>query len=77
MLRKQLSPYIGLLVICLEISWSRSLKDRRQVVRSVLEKVNHRWNVSSLDLGPPNSRTRVYLGFSALGTSCGDGSWQA
>lgn len=69
MFRMLSSPYIGLLVIILEISWSRSLKDRRQVVRSVLERVNHRWNVSSMDLGPANSRTRVFLGFCALGTS--------
>ena len=65
----RITPYVGILVIYIEISWSRSLKDRRQVVRSVLEKVNHRWNISSIDLGPMNSISRVHLGFAALGTS--------
>lgn len=62
-------PYVGLLVIDIEISFSRSLKDKRQVVRSILERVLKRWNVSAMDIGPSDSHSSVVLAFSGVGTT--------
>lgn len=69
MYHKQLTPYVGLLLIRIRIICSRSLKDRRQVVRSILDKVTGRWNVSAMDMGPSGSRSEALLAFSGVGTT--------
>lgn len=43
---------VGLLRVELFISDAASLKDRRQVVRSVIDRLAHRHNVAVADLGP-------------------------
>jgi uncharacterized protein YlxP (DUF503 family) len=69
MVLKTVTPYVGLLVVYIRISFSRSLKDRRQVVRSVLDRINRKWNISAIDLGPSGSRSDVVLGISGVGTT--------
>ena len=59
-------PYTGLLLVYLQIPFSRSLKDRRHVVRSFIDRVNQRWNISSFDLGPDGSRSEVFLCFTLV-----------
>lgn len=43
---------VGLLRVELFISDAASLKDRRQVVKSLLDRLAHRHNVAVADLGP-------------------------
>ena len=69
MIHKEITPFVGLLIINIRISFSRSLKDRRQVVRSILDRVVRRWNVSAMDLGPSGSRSQALLAFSGVGTT--------
>ena len=45
-------PVVGLLVVDLFISDALTLKDRRRVVKSLLERLANRHNVSVADLGP-------------------------
>lgn len=62
-------PFVGLLVIHLKIPNAFSLKDRRQVTRSLLEKARSRFNVSVADLGPEGSHKDACLAFSAVSSS--------
>lgn len=57
------------MVVQIKIPNSFSLKDRRQVVRSLLEKTRNRFNVSVADLGPDGSHQNACLAFSAVSSS--------
>lgn len=48
-----------------------SLKDRRRVVRSVLDRVRVRHNVAVADLGPAEDRQRAELAFACVGSNQG------
>ncbi len=48
---------VGLLTVELFISDAASLKDRRRVVKSLLDRLANRHNVSVADMGPDNSPT--------------------
>lgn len=62
-------PYVALLVIHLRIYASQSVKDRRRVVRSLVDRIRRRWNVSAMDLGPDGSLSEVVLAVSAVANS--------
>lgn len=59
-------PYSGILFVALEIMGSRSMKDRRQVTQSLLDRIRRRWNVSAMDLGPDGSWSEVFLAVAAV-----------
>ncbi len=61
-------PVVGTLLIHLRIPWSRSLKDRRQVVRSITDQSRNMKNVSVADLGPRDVH-RVAVLFFAVACS--------
>lgn len=63
------SFFIGVLVVELCLSAAGSLKDRRQVVRSLLDQAQRRFNVSAADLGPEGSWKRAILAFSVVNSS--------
>ncbi|MFA0888794.1 MAG: DUF503 domain-containing protein [Synergistales bacterium] len=65
------SCFFGLLLVEIEVPGSRSLKDRRQVVRSILEKLRRGENVSASDLGPSESWTRICLGVACVANDVG------
>jgi len=48
---------------------SRSLKDKRQVVRSVLDTARHRYTVAAAEVGHQDLRQRTELGFAAVSGS--------
>ena len=48
--------FIGLLTIELEITDSLTLKDKRQVVKSLLDRIRHRFNVSAAEVDRLDSR---------------------
>ncbi|ADE57096.1 MULTISPECIES: DUF503 domain-containing protein [Aminobacterium] len=64
-------PYVGFFQVQIDIPACRSVKERRQVVRSLIDKIRRRWNVSAIDLGPENRWDQAYLAFSLVGTSYG------
>ena len=55
--------------LSLRIPFSGSLKDRRQVVRSLTEGVRGRFSISAADLGPEGVLNAAELGFAAAGSS--------
>ena len=61
--------YWGIMVVYLRIQGAASLKDRRQVVRSLVERLRKKWNVSVTDMGPNDSWTDAGLAIGAVGSS--------
>ncbi|MDR3254364.1 MAG: DUF503 domain-containing protein [Synergistaceae bacterium] len=63
-----MKPWVGVAIVSIKILGSSSLKDRRQVVRSLTERARFRCGVSAADLGP-DAWDRADLAFSAIGSS--------
>jgi uncharacterized protein YlxP (DUF503 family) len=53
----------------LRIPGARSLKDKRHVVRSLLDGARHRFAVSAAEVGDQDVWQRAKLGFAAVGSS--------
>ena len=60
---------VGAAAIELEILGSRSLKEKRGVVRSILQRVRNRFGVSAAEVGGQGSWTRALLGFTTVGNN--------
>ncbi len=54
-----MSVVVGLLTVELFISDAASLKDRRRVVKSLLDRLANRHNVAVADLGPDRANQAV------------------
>jgi hypothetical protein len=62
---------IARLTIELEIPHAQSLKDRRQVVRSIKDKLRHSFNLSIAELDDGIVWNRATLGVAAISSSTG------
>jgi uncharacterized protein YlxP (DUF503 family) len=60
---------IAKLTVELSIPHAQSLKDRRQVIRSLKDKLRHGFNVSVAELDDANLWNRATLGFAAISSS--------
>ena len=60
---------IAKLTVELSIPHAQSLKDRRQVVRSLKDKIRHGFNVSIAELDDANLWNRATLGLVAISSS--------
>lgn len=58
---------LGLLTITLGIEWAFSLKQRRQALRSVKEKLKKRFNISIAEIGDCNFYNRAELAIAMVG----------
>lgn len=54
---------VGLLTIALCVTDAMTLKDKRQVVRSVLDRAQQRFSVAAAEVGCLDSRRRAELAF--------------
>jgi uncharacterized protein YlxP (DUF503 family) len=57
---------IGFLTVRLLVRESRSLKDKRQVVRSILEQIRGGFNVSAAEVGSLDDIKVAELGFAVI-----------
>jgi len=57
---------VGVCVIRFEVAESASLKDKRQVVRSVKDRARQRFNISIAEVGDLESRTTAELGIACV-----------
>jgi uncharacterized protein YlxP (DUF503 family) len=57
---------VGTLVIVLSIPGSDSLKDKRQVVRSILDTARRRFNVSAAEIDHLDSHRRAGIAFACV-----------
>ena len=58
---------IGILSISLHIPGSQSLKDKRQVIKSVIERTRNKFNVAAAEIGDNDLWQRAVLGFVFIG----------
>ncbi len=58
---------VGYTVLELRLHEAMSLKDKRQVVKSVIERVKRRYNVSISEVGELDSLRTALLGVSCVG----------
>jgi uncharacterized protein YlxP (DUF503 family) len=58
---------VGTLKIILHLHDNRSLKGKRKVVKSMVGKVKHKFNVSIAEVGSNDKWQRIELGVSAVG----------
>ncbi len=58
---------VGAAVVELQVHGSRSLKEKRGVVRSILRRVQNRFNLSAAEVGGQDTWQRAVLGFAAAG----------
>jgi uncharacterized protein YlxP (DUF503 family) len=57
---------IGTLSVVLSVPGSQSLKDKRHVVRSIVDTARNRFNVSAAEIGSLDSHRRAELGFACV-----------
>ncbi|HCD71150.1 MAG TPA: DUF503 domain-containing protein [Thermovirga lienii] len=69
MWRNYESPVVCILMLEIKVQGAKSLKDRRQVFRSLQTLLRKRWNVSVSDLGPPGSWSDLAMAVGVVGSS--------
>jgi len=57
---------VGTIEVSILIRESRSLKDRRRVVKSLKDRISSRFNVSVAEVGELDSRQRSHLGVAVV-----------
>jgi uncharacterized protein YlxP (DUF503 family) len=60
---------VGQLILEVQIEHARSIKDRRQVVRSLKDKLRHSFNISIAELDEAVVWNRATLGVAAISSS--------
>lgn len=61
-----ISMHVGIATVHLEVTDAMTLKDKRQVIRSLLARIRHAFNVSAAEVGNLNAHTLATLGFAAV-----------
>lgn len=57
---------VGILTVNLLIVDSNSLKDKRQVIKSLLDGIRHRYNISAAELSDLNIWRRAVIGVAVI-----------
>jgi uncharacterized protein YlxP (DUF503 family) len=58
--------HVGIATISLEVTDALTLKDKRQVIRSLLARIRNGFNVSAAEVGQLNAHTKATLGIAAV-----------
>jgi uncharacterized protein YlxP (DUF503 family) len=61
--------WLGLATVSVEIPEAGSLKDRRHIVKSLIERLRKRYNAACADLGPDGSWDRADIAAVCAGSS--------
>lgn len=59
--------YVGSLMVRLHVRESRSLKDKRQVAKSIVDRLKNAFNVAVAEVGARDHRQMIVLGVAAVG----------
>jgi len=63
--------HVGIATIDLEVTDAMTLKDKRQVIRSLLARIRNTFNVSAAEVGHLNAHTLATLGIAAVANEKG------
>ncbi|MCA9520090.1 MAG: DUF503 domain-containing protein [Myxococcales bacterium] len=58
---------VGVGTVQLEIGGSESLKDKRRVVKSIIQRVRNQYNVTIAEVGGHDTHTQATLGYACVG----------
>jgi len=58
---------VGIALITFRLQGNQSLKDKRRVVKSLVEKSRHRFNVSVAEVADQDVHQKAVIGVSAIG----------
>ena len=61
-----MAMFVGILQADLSVEKARSLKDKRQVIKSILDRWRHSFNVSAAEVDSQDLHQRAGLGFAAV-----------
>ncbi len=67
-----MKTYVGVFIARLEAPWVRSLKEKRALIRPVMERAKSRFPVSAARVAGLNEHAWEQVGFSVVG---GDAEW--
>lgn len=62
---------VGTLIVDIRIATSASLKDKRMVIRHLLDTARRRFSVAASEIGHHDLRQRSLLGFAAIASDAG------
>ncbi len=57
---------VGTCIVQLRAEWVSSLKEKRMVVKSIVEKTKHKFNVSVAEVEKQDSHKDIVIGFSCV-----------
>lgn len=60
---------VGTCVVTLRIPWALSLKDKRMVVKSLTEKMKHKFNISVAEVDMQDVHRMAVIGFACVTNS--------
>jgi uncharacterized protein YlxP (DUF503 family) len=63
--------HVGSLKVRLRVREARSLKDKRQVVLSIKDRLRNQFNVAAAEVDALEDRQLIVLGFAAVGPEAG------
>ncbi len=63
--------HVGILQVVIHVPDSRSLKDKRRIVRGILDRVRERFHVAAAEVDDQDTWQRATLGFAAVSGEAG------
>jgi len=61
--------FIGTVTFYLSIDWANSLKDKRQCIKSIMDKMKNKFNISVAEIGENDNHTTGLIGFACVSNS--------
>lgn len=60
---------IGSCIVTFRAEWVHSLKEKRMIVKSLVEKTKHKFNVSIAEVDTPDNHKILTIGFACVSNS--------
>ncbi len=57
---------IGSCIVYMTAEWCSSLKDKRMVVKSIIEKAKHKFNISIAEVDRQDNHQAIVIGFACV-----------
>jgi len=61
--------HIGSCTFYLSIPWAKSLKDKRQCVKSITERMKNKFNISVAEIAENDNHNTAHIGFVCISAS--------
>jgi len=61
--------HIGSCTFYLSIPWAKSLKDKRQCLKSVTDRMKNKFNISVAEIGENDNHNIAHIGFTCVSSS--------